>query len=130
MTRLVVWVVRKNNAAKPRSMNVPVPRSNVRDLRMAIPLQKRGSDQIIQEQDEHGGCDYGARGRATDTLGRGRRIITLVHRDQAACDAENATLDDALVDVPQADGSAHLRPEAACIDTHDLHSHERRSIDA
>ena len=34
--RLVVCVVRKNNAAKPSSTKVPVPRFNVRDLPIAI----------------------------------------------------------------------------------------------
>src|ERR1700689_4639318 len=97
--RLVVWVVRKNSAAKPSSTNEPVPRFNVRDLRIKTLLQKRGGNQVIQEQNHHGRGDDRTSGGSTDTLCSGRRIIALINGDQAAGDAEHQALDDALGDV-------------------------------
>src|ERR1700729_2007390 len=64
--RLVVWVVRKNSAAKPSNTNEPVPRFNVRDLRIRTLLQKRCGNQIVQEQNHHGRGNDRASGGSTD----------------------------------------------------------------
>src|ERR1700689_2257987 len=111
--RLVVWVVRKNSAAKPSSTNEPVPRFNVRDLRIRTLLQKRGGNQIVQEQNHHSRGNDPSRGCSSEPLRSGRRIITLKNSDQTAGNAEGNALDDALSDVREADRGAHLRPEAA-----------------
>src|SRR3984957_19843660 len=128
--RLVVWVVRKNSAAKPSNTNEPVPRFNVRDLRIRTLLQKRCGNQIVQEQNHHGRGNDRASGGSTDALRSGRGIISLINGNETAGKAEGNTLDDALGDVRQADGGAHLRPKAAGVDPHDLHADQLRAIDA
>src|ERR1700675_3012623 len=97
--RLVVWVVRKNNAAKPSSTKVPVPRFNVRFLPISMLLQKRCCDQIVQEQYYDRRRDDGVGRGPSDTLGGRRRVVSLIYRDQAAGDPEHQAFHDALVDV-------------------------------
>ena len=59
--------------------------------------------------------------------GVGSHVVTLVHGDEAAGDAEHQALDDAFIDVAQVDGILRLRPERADIDTHLLHADELRA---
>jgi hypothetical protein len=72
----------------------------------------------------------GACRRAPDTFGSGRGVVTLVHGDQAAGDAEHAALDDAFHDVVQSDARAHLRPERRGVDFELLHADELHAEDA
>src|ERR1019366_535266 len=94
------------------------------------PLLKHCGKQVVEKQNDYGAGDHRAGSRLRDTLRRGCCIITLVHSDQAACDTGDAAFHNPLVDVGQADTGAHLRPEAARIDTHDLHTQELGAINA
>src|SRR5262249_42623324 len=105
------WVVRNTSAAKPSSTNSPVPISSVRFERMSHPTRPHGLESglecgrqnVIQQQYEHGRGHHRPCRRQADARSRRLGVVTLVHGNQAADQAEHQALGDPLPHVVEVD---------------------------
>jgi hypothetical protein len=65
----------------------------------SVGSQECGREHVVDEQDEHRRIHDGASGGKTHAFGRGRRVIALEYRDQAASGEELDALVDSFFEI-------------------------------